>query len=91
MASTIRHNRARGTHSVDMMSKIVGELHSLGRTDHWIQTHLGMSKEEVLRLKQLSGLASLFENAEYSDSWELEDSEYADIFEDDTIEENENE
>lgn len=70
MASTIRHNRARGTHDVDLMSKIVGELHELGRTDAWIMKHLGMDADEVLRLKQLSGLASLFKDKEFSHSWE---------------------
>lgn len=70
MASTIRHNRARGSHDVDLMSKIVGELHELGRTDAWICKHLGMDADEVLRLKQLSGLASLFKDDEFSKSWE---------------------
>lgn len=69
MASTIRHNRARGTHDVDLMSKIVGELHELGRTDAWIMKHLGMDADEVLRLKQLSGLAALFKDKEFSKSW----------------------
>lgn len=70
MASTIRHNRARGNHDVDLMSKIVGELHELGRTDTWIMKHLGMDADEVLRLKQLSGLASLFKDKEFSKGWE---------------------
>lgn len=72
MASTIRHNRARGSHDVDLMSKIVGELHELGRTDAWISKHLGMDADEVLRLKQLSGLASLFKDKEFSNGWEKE-------------------
>ena len=66
MASTIRHNRARGTHNVDLMSGIVGELHELGKTDNWIMKHLGMDADEVLRLKQISGLASLFRDKEFS-------------------------
>lgn len=70
MASTIRHNRARGTHNVDLMSNIVGELHELGKTDAWIMKHLGMDADEVLRLKQISGLASLFKDKEFSKSWE---------------------
>lgn len=70
MASTIRHNRARGSHDVDLMSKIVGELHELGRTDTWIMKHLGMDADEVLRLKQLSGLASLFKDKDFSKGWE---------------------
>ncbi|WP_288177482.1 IbrB-like domain-containing protein, partial [Blautia hydrogenotrophica] len=57
MASTIRHNRARGNHDVDLMSNIVKELHELGRSDEWISKHLGMDKDEILRLKQITGLA----------------------------------
>ena len=71
MASTIRHNRARGTHNVDLMSGIVGELHELGKTDHWIMKHLGMDADEVLRLKQISGLASLFKDKDFSNAKEL--------------------
>ena len=58
MASTIRHNRARGSHSVDLMSNIVKELHELGRSDAWISRHLGMDKDEILRLKQITGPVS---------------------------------
>lgn len=70
MASTIRHNRARGSHDVDLMSNIVGELHEMGKTDSWIMKHLGMDADEVLRLKQISGLASLFKDKDFSNSWE---------------------
>lgn len=70
MASTIRHNRARGSHNVDLMSNIVGELHEMGKTDTWIMKHLGMDADEVLRLKQISGLASLFKDKDFSKSWE---------------------
>lgn len=69
MASTIRHNRARGTHEVDLMSNIVKELHDLGRSDTWISKHLGMSKDEILRLKQITGLTSLFKDVEFGKSW----------------------
>ena len=62
MASTIRHNRARGSHDVDLMSNIVKELHDLGRSDAWISKHLGMDKDEILRLKQITGLAALFKD-----------------------------
>lgn len=47
MASTIRHNRARGTHDVELMSNIVKDLHDLGRSDAWISKHLGMDKDEI--------------------------------------------
>lgn len=70
MASTIRHNRARGSHDVDLMSNIVAELHKIGRSDAWIAKHLGMDPDEILRLKQITGLAELFKNQEFSKSWE---------------------
>lgn len=69
MASTIRHNRARGSHDVDLMSNIVKELHELGRSDAWICKHLGMDKDEVLRLKQITGLTALFGDVEFGKSW----------------------
>lgn len=70
MASTIRHNRARGSHSIDLMSNIVSELVEMGKGDAWICKHVGMSKDELLRMKQVTGLASLFANKDFSDSWE---------------------
>lgn len=69
MASTVRHNRARGSHDVDLMSNIVKELHDLGRSDAWISAHLGMDKDEILRLKQITGLAALFRNVKFSKAW----------------------
>ncbi len=72
MASTIRHNRARGSHSVDLMSNIVAELLEMGKSDKWIAKHLGMDADELLRLKQITGLASLFKDKEFSKSWEVE-------------------
>lgn len=70
MASTIRHNRARGSHDVDLMSNIVAELHEMGKSDKWIAKHLGMDLDEILRLKQITGLAALFKNEDFSKSWE---------------------
>ena len=70
MASTIRHNRARGSHSVDLMSNIVADLHELGRSDAWISKHLGMDRDEILRLKQITGLAALFREADFGEAWE---------------------
>lgn len=75
MASTIRHNRARGTHNVDLMSNIVKELHEIGRSNEWISKHLGMSKDEILRLKQITGLASLFKEVRFGMAWEPFDDE----------------
>ncbi|HGM4716525.1 TPA: IbrB-like domain-containing protein [Streptococcus pyogenes] len=73
MASTIRHNRARGSHDVDLMSQIVKDLHECGRSDNWVAKHLGMDKDEILRLKQITGLASLFKDHEFNQSWEPEE------------------
>lgn len=73
MASTIRHNRARGSHDVDLMSNIIRELHEIGRSDAWISKHLGMDKDEILRLKQITGLTELFKDSEFSTSWEPEE------------------
>lgn len=69
MASTIRHNRARGSHDVDLMSNIIKELHEIGRSDAWISKHMGMSKDEILRLKQITGLAALFRDVEFGKAW----------------------
>lgn len=74
MASTIRHNRARGSHNVELMSSIVAELVEMGKGDAWICKHIGMSKDELLRLKQITGLAALFANREYSESWDNSDA-----------------
>lgn len=68
MASTIRHNRARGTHSVELMSNIVSELTKSGMSDSWIMNNIGMDRDELLRLKQVSGMAELFADKEFSKS-----------------------
>lgn len=70
MASTIRHNRARGKHRVDSMSEIVAELVKRNWSDAKIAKELGMDADEVLRLKQVTGLAELFADREFSDAWE---------------------
>ena len=76
MASTIRHNRARGSHDVDLMSNIIMELHELGRSDAWISKHLGMDKDEILRLKQITGLTALFRDVDFGKAWRaVEDDE----------------
>ena len=69
MASTIRHNRARGEHSIDLMTNIVAELVDSGMSDAWIMKNIGMDAEELLRLKQLSGLQELFKDTDFSKSW----------------------
>jgi len=74
MASTIRHNRARGSHSIELMSTIVTELVEMGKGDAWICKHVGMSIDELLRMKQITGLASLFANKEFSNAWESDNN-----------------
>lgn len=78
MASTIRHNRARGSHNIELMSDIVTELVEMGKGDRWICKHIGMSPDELLRMKQITGLAALFQNKDFSDSWNAE-SEHVDM------------
>lgn len=70
IAATIRHNRARGKHQVAAMSDIVLELSRRNWSDAKIGRELGMEPDEVLRLKQITGLAELFSDAEFSQAWE---------------------
>lgn len=70
IASTIRHNRARGKHTVNAMSDIVQELARRNWSDAKIAKELGMEPDEVLRLKQISGLAEMFADREFSEAWE---------------------
>ena len=72
MASTIRHNRARGEHKVESMSEIVVELKRRFWSDAKIAKELGMEPDEVLRLQQVTGLSGLFTDAEFSEAWEAE-------------------
>ena len=73
IASTIRHNRARGKHQVDAMSDIVQELSRRNWTSEKIGRELGMEPDEVLRLRQITGLADLFSDREFSEAWESND------------------
>lgn len=66
MASTIRHNRARGSHNIELMCHIVAELDKAGMSDQWIMKNIGMDRDELLRLKQISGLAELFSDKNFS-------------------------
>jgi len=79
IASTIRHNRARGKHKVDAMSDIVLELRRRNWSNKKIAKQLGMDQDEVLRLTQITGLAEMFADTDFSEAWEaesLEDIEY---------------
>jgi ParB-like chromosome segregation protein Spo0J len=69
MASTIRHNRARGKHGVKPMSEVVGDLIIAGWEDARIAKELGMEADEVLRLKQRKGLPELFKDEDFSKAW----------------------
>jgi ParB-like chromosome segregation protein Spo0J len=75
MASTIRHNRARGKHKVEAMSDIVIELKRRNWTDEKIAKNLGMDADEVLRLCQITGLAEAFKDQSFSEAWEVDRGE----------------
>ena len=77
IAATIRHNRARGKHQVQAMSEIVLELSRRNWSDAKIGKELGMDPDEVLRLKQISGLAEMFADREFSEAWEVVETEAA--------------
>lgn len=70
MASTVRHNRARGKHSVSGMSKMVFEMLDNGWSDEAICNELGMEAEELLRLKHITGFSKLFADTDYKKAWE---------------------
>lgn len=72
IASTIRHNRARGKHQVGAMSEIVQELSRRNWSPEKIGIELGMEPDEVLRLRQITGLAELFADRDFSEAWESE-------------------
>ena len=73
---TVTHNRARGTHQIKDMSNIVKELSKTGWSDERIEKELGMEKDEVIRLKQITGLKEAFQNHEFSKSWEEFEHKY---------------
>lgn len=72
IASTIRHNRARGKHQIGAMADIVIELKRRNWTDKKIGAHLGMEPDEILRLSQITGLAEMFADREFSEAWEAD-------------------
>lgn len=72
MAATIRHNRARGKHKIDAMSDIILDLKKRCWSDKKIAKELGMEPDEVLRLGQISGLAEIYADNEFSEAWEVE-------------------
>lgn len=79
IASTIRHNRARGKHQVSVMSDIVIELKRRNWTNERVAKELGMDADEVLRLCQMTGLAELFADEEFSESWDVDDLTDTDV------------
>jgi len=74
IASTIRHNRARGKHKIDAMSEIIIDLRKRNWNDKKIAKELGMEPDEVLRLAQITGLAEMFRDQEFSQAWEADTS-----------------
>lgn len=85
IASTIRHNRARGKHKVEAMSDIVIELKRRNWSDAKIGRELGMDPDEVLRLTQITGLAEMFADKDFSEAWEVDEYDERD-FEAETFE-----
>lgn len=85
MAATIRHNRARGTHKVEAMSEIVVELKRRFWSDEKIARELGMEPDEVLRLQQVTGLAALFADRDFSEAWEAESFAEGEAIDEDQI------
>lgn len=75
IAATIRHNRARGKHQIQGMSDIVLELSRRNWSEQRIAKELGMDPDEVLRLKQITGLAEMFSDREFSEAWEYEEDD----------------
>lgn len=79
IASTIRHNRARGKHKVSAMSDIVVELKRRNWSDEKVARELGMDPDEILRLMQITGLAEVFSDSDFSKSWDLDDNDTEDF------------
>ncbi len=70
MTATVRHNMARGSHQVELSAKLVTALRRHHWTNERIGEELGMDPDEVLRLKQITGLAEAFQDKEFSEAWE---------------------
>lgn len=85
IASTVRHNRARGKHKVEAMSEIVLDLRKRNWSNEKIAKKLGMDADEVLRLAQIQGLAEMFADREFSEAWECEPESEEVINEDEII------
>lgn len=75
ISATIRHNRARGKHQIEAMSDIVIELKRRFWSDEKIGRELGMDPDEILRLCQITGLAEMFKDREFSEAWEIDQNE----------------
>lgn len=69
MAATVRHNRARGKHSVNGMANMVFKMLDHGMSDADICNELGMEAEELLRLKHITGFSKLFKDVQYNKAW----------------------
>ncbi len=75
MAATVQFNKARGVHQVDLDADIIRALFEQGLTDEEISIKLGMDIDTIYRYKQLTGVAELFKNSEYSTSWDMVDTD----------------
>ena len=81
MGATVLHNEARGKPDVELLQKMVTDVVNSGMSDGWIMKNFGMDADKVLRLKQLTGLAALFVDKEFSRSWVTEDRELEEVHE----------
>jgi ParB-like chromosome segregation protein Spo0J len=79
IASTIRHNRARGKHKIDSMSDIVIELSRRNWSEDKIAKNLGMDPDEVLRLKQINGISDIFKDQDFSKAWVVDGEEFTEV------------
>lgn len=75
MTATVQFNKARGIHQVDLDAEIIRKLCQQGLSDEEISIHLGIDEDTVFRYKQLTGIAELFKNVDYSLSWEMKENE----------------
>jgi ParB-like chromosome segregation protein Spo0J len=85
IAATIRHNRARGKHKVESMSDIVLDLKKRNWKDEKIARELGMDQDEVLRLAQITGLAEMFKDQDFSQAWEADTSDIQELIQEDDL------
>jgi len=69
-ASSIRHNRARGENLLELMQNFIYKsIENNKIDDNWMMKNYGLDKDELLRLKQLTGIKELFKDKDFSKTW----------------------